>query len=383
MNDKEKLQSKFIKLENKDGQKLIDLMNRTMWNKSILEKKYKVIHENDFIFFPLIEDVDMIAEFTSFIKSKLKFEIISMKAALNPNYKQKNLLEFLQDKIPKEYLNLIPKSFDIIGNLAIIEFERLKKQEIEDLANIKTEIANAILNLNKNVVSVYEKKSQIKEVHRIRELELLGGKNLSETIHKENNCSFRLDIKQTFFTPRLVFERNRVASSNIKENEIIVDLFAGVGPFSIQIAKLHNVRVFSFDINPRAYNFLKENINNNKLKGKIFPFHLDIKNLLDLNDELGNQLKNTVNRIIMNLPEKSIDYIEVACFLMNEKGGILHFYDFSEKPNPVDNTKEKLSKELSKLNWKIDKILESKIVKAFSPKSDLVVFDLVIKSINS
>jgi tRNA G37 N-methylase Trm5 len=66
---------------------------------------------------------------------------------------------------------------------------------------------------------------------------------------------------------------------------------------------------------------------------------------------------------------------------MKKTGGIIHYYHFSEKPNPIQKAIEVLSINIAKKNWKIEKILKSKIVKAYSPKSDLIVIDLVIKSL--
>ena len=71
--------------------------------------------------------------------------------------------------------------------------------------------------------------------------------------------------------------------------------------------------------------------------------------------------------------------INSLCFLMRKSGGVLHFYNISEKPDPVDKTVIILKEKLGKLNWAITKIIDSKIVKSYSPKADLVVIDLDIK----
>jgi tRNA (guanine37-N1)-methyltransferase len=164
------------------------------------------------------------------------------------------------------------------------------------------------------------------------------------------------------------------------EDKLIIDMFAGVGPFSIQIAKNKNVKIYAFDLNPEAYRYLKENITLNKLKGEIFPYHGDIKNLIDPTNQLGQSLMHKADRLIMNLPESSINFIDVACFLMKESGGIIHFYHFSEKPNPLEKTVKNLEEQLRFHNWEIESIITSKVVKHYSPKSELVVIDLKIKA---
>ncbi|GAG53974.1 unnamed protein product, partial [marine sediment metagenome] len=247
----------------------------------------------------------------------------------------------------------------------------------------KNLISRAVISVNKNIQSVFEKKSEIKGAYRLREFLYLNGKNNSETTHKENNSVFKLDIKFTFYSPRLVFERRRISNNNIQQNEVIVDMFAGVGPFSIQIAKLNSVKIHAFDVNPYAYKYLQVNIGLNKLKGKIIPYNIDIKDLLNPSNQIGQKLCGKADRVIMNLPEQSINFINVACFLMKKSGGILHFYQTSEKPNPIEKTIEELKKKLNDFNWVIVRTINSKIVKSFSPKSELVVIDLNLKSSTS
>jgi tRNA (guanine37-N1)-methyltransferase len=175
-----------------------------------------------------------------------------------------------------------------------------------------------------------------------------------------------------------VFERKRIASSKIKDKELIVDMFAGVGPFSIQIAKKHDVTIHSFDVNPHAFKQLKENIKLNKIRGVIVPHNIDVKKLNKPTNEFGAILENQVDRIIMNLPEKSLEFIDIACFLMKRSGGIIHSYQFCDKPNSIEKALENLKESLNNQKWSIEKILNSKVVKPFSPKAELIVVDLKI-----
>lgn len=372
---------KYLKVKKAEGQKALNLIKTSSKKYSVINQKYKTLYVDEFIFFPLEENKDLIEKVIDTIGNKIKIEIITKLGIINENYKFNSLQDALKGKIPDDYQELIPKSYDLIGNIAIIEFDKFEHIETKELSNYKKEIAKSITNVNKKIISVYEKKSEIMGTYRLRDLALLFGENKSETIYKENNCTFKLDVKKTYFTPRLVFERRRVASSEIRENELIIDMFAGVGPFSIQIAKNHNVRVYAFDVNPDACKYLKENIKLNKLKGDVTPYNLNVKELLNSSNTLGKSLQDESDRILMNLPEKSIDFVDVACFLMKKSGGILHFYQFSEKPNPIKRTVGFLTKKLNDINWNIEQILTSKIIKSYSPKADLTGVDLYIKKI--
>ena len=373
---------KYLKVKKVEGQKALNLIKINFEKYSVINQKYKILYHDEFILFPLEEKKDLIEKVIESIGNKIQIEIITDFGIIDENYKFKSLQDALQGNIPKDYQELIPKSYDLIGNIAIIEFDKFGRIDNKELSNYKKKIAKAITIVNKKITSVYEKKSEIMGTYRLRDLALLFGENISETIYKENNCTFKLDVKKTYFTPRLVYERRRVASSEIRENELIIDLFAGVGPFSIQIAKNHDVRIYAFDVNPDAYKYLKENINSNKLRGKVIPYNLNVRDLLKPSDKLGKLLQGKADRIIMNLPERSIEFIDVACFLMKKSGGILHFYHFSDKPDPIERTIELLDKKLSDFNWLIEKIINSKIVKSYSPKATLVGLDLYIKDLN-
>ena len=374
---------KFLRLKKKDGQQFIKLIKNRFKNVQLINSYYKILNEKEYLLFPLVENQDLIDKLITFLEKNFNFKIISKETLPNLNYKYGSLLEVLKGRFPEKYLELIPQSYDIIGNITVIEFDKFNCIDEREFIIFKEKIAEAIIMINKNVKSVFEKKGKIKGTYRLRKLNLLYGENKSETIYKENNCNFKLDVKTTYFSPRLVFERRRIATSLIKNNEVIVDMFAGVGPFSIQIARNNLVKIYSFDVNPHAYQFLKENIKMNKLKGKIIPYNINVRDLSNSADKIGRLLQNKSDRIIMNLPEKSIEFVDIACFLMKQTGGILHFYQFSDKPNAVENTLECVNKKLNELNWEVEKILNSKIVKTFSPKTELVGVDLSIKYLNS
>jgi tRNA G37 N-methylase Trm5 len=109
---------------------------------------------------------------------------------------------------------------------------------------------------------------------------------------------------------------------------------------------------------------------------------MNIKDVINPSNQIGRKLHYNVDRIIMNLPEDSMDFIDVACFLMKKSGGILHFYQFSEKPNAIDTTIKTLKEKLNEFKWSVDKIINSKIVKSYSPKAELVVVDSYMRYLN-
>ncbi|MHA1670899.1 MAG: class I SAM-dependent methyltransferase [Promethearchaeota archaeon] len=370
----------FIKVKKEKGEDLKKVLNNHFRKLKIINSDYKIEYNGDSILFPIKTLTDkQFHELNEILKSELSIEIITKKSTSKGKIKRSSLEDILNKKLPNEILNIIPRSYDIIGNIAIIEFDRFSELSQKKSIKYKDQVASAIIQLNKGLKSVYEKKSEIKGIFRLREFSILKGPGNSETIHKENKCLFKLDIKKSYFSPRLVYERNRVATSQFNENENITDMFAGVGPFSIQIGKNHRVNIHSFDVNPAAYKYLKDNISLNKVDDRIKAYNLDVKTLLDEKSILGKTLKNSMDRIIMNLPEKAVNYLDVACFLLKESGGILHYYFFNEKSSPIEHAIQNLEKKFDEEKYLIAKILSSRKVKGYSPKIDLLSFDLYLR----
>ena len=368
---------KYIQIKKLDGQKFLNLINKKLSKIRIINPDFKIEKGDDFILFPVIpENFEyLIPELTN-----IQYKLIEMNGNPRLNLNKKNMTSYLRNILPKKILNVIPKSYDIIGEVAVIEFDRLDKLEEPELLLYKKKIAQALLNINKSVKTVYEKKSEVSGTYRLRDLRLILGVDHSETLHKENKTIYKLDVKKVFFSPRLVHERERISNGPFNLNERIVDMFAGVGPFSIQIAKRNTVQVFAFDINPIAFRYLEENLEINLVKDKINPYNIDVKELLKPGNQIGIKIHNQIDRIIMNLPEMNFNFLDVTCFLMKNSGGILHFYSFSDKKNAFKATKKKLSYHLEENGFKIDSVKSQRVVKAYSPSTDLIVMDCVIKS---
>ena len=376
-----KKSSKYIKIDESNAQKLHQFLKKGLISEITLDSSRNVQYEENYVLFPIKLSIFKFKYVKEKLKHQFKYKIV-FRASKQFNWPEsKSLKASLHKELPKKLLKLVPQSYDIIGDIAILEFDQIIRISKKKYVKFKKKVAEKLIAINKAISRVYEKKSEIKGQYRLRDFDLICGTDNPETIYKENTCQFKLDIKKTYFSPRLVFERKRIASLNYKDDEKVIDLFAGVGTFSIQIAKSHSVTVHAFDINPVAYLYLQENLRLNKLKGKVIVHQLDVLDLLVTENKIGRELKSQANRIIMNLPEKSLDYLKVACFLLPDSGGLIHIYQFCEKPNAIKKSIEKISIELDKTGWKIQKVINAKIVKAYSPKSDLIVLDLSIYKI--
>ena len=209
---------------------------------------------------------------------------------------RKRLRKKLSPTLTSEELSKVYNSFDIIGDITIIKVPN------DNIINAET-IAKQIMAVHKNVKTVFAQASPILGDFRIRELRLLAGENKTSTKHKEANCVFTVDVEKCYFSPRLSHERSRVAGM-VKPGETVVNMFAGVGCFSIIIAKtVGQTKVFSIDVNPTAVQYMQENVRINRVYGKVFPLLGDSKELVNA------QLQGTADRVLMPLPEKALEYL--------------------------------------------------------------------------
>jgi len=294
-------------------------MRKILLKHSIIDLEAKIKHENDFVIIPLTKK----PEKNLLTYSGENIELIETTFEIQKRV-PRSLKDYLKGRIDTQKIDEIRGSFDIIGNIVILEIP-------EDLEGFKDLIGEATLKFTKRK-AVFRKKSEIKGVIRTRELEHLAGEDISEAIHQEFGCRLMLDIKKVFFSPRLATERKRVADS-VKNGEIIVDMFAGVGPFPILIAKSHDVKIYAIDINPEAYRYMQKNIKLNKVQDKIIPILGDVREVLS-----DKNIK--ADRIIMNLPGSAFEFLGTAMNSIKD-GGIIHYYEFSEDfENPVERIKK-------------------------------------------
>ncbi len=378
-NNRERETSSYLKILKADGEKFLKLMRQYARGKSILDPTRKVLREENHLLFPLKNDSPVLPLFLQKLEKAMLCQVVKRENVFADRPQFRTLKEAMEQVFPVPYMESLPRSYDIIGSIIIIEFDRIENIAPRDREWFKQEVAKFLIQKHGKVETVYEKAGKVEGTYRLRNLNLLLGKDASETLYKENGCFFKLDVKKTYFNPRLNHERKRIASLPYKRNELIVDLFAGVGPFSIQIAKNHEVTIHAFDINPVAHDYLKQNIQLNSLKGTVIPHHLNVKELILRKSSLGTALYHKIDRILMNLPEKSLEFIDVACFLI-KKEGIIHDYQICERPHSVQEAIENLKIALVRNGCSLKKILNSRIVKHYSPKADLIAIDASIKS---
>ncbi|MGB9740922.1 MAG: class I SAM-dependent methyltransferase [Candidatus Bathyarchaeia archaeon] len=273
----------------------------------------------------------------------------------------------LSKVLPPSELKRSYSSYDVVGDIAIIRLTGQSRKHGEV-------IAKTIMEVHKNVRTVLAQTGPVVGDFRLRELEYIAGENKTVTFHRESRCVFHVDVKNCYFSPRLFFERMRIARS-VKKGEVVVNMFAGVGCFSIIIGK-HScaVKVYSIDINPVAFNYMVENVRLNRLYGKVVPLLGDAKEIIE------RRLQRIADRVLMPLPEKALEYFPYALSALKRSGGWLHYYDFehaTKNENVVEKVKVKAARRLEELGVNFE-IPFGRIVRATGPNWYQVALDIKV-----
>lgn len=266
-------------------------------------------------------------------------------------------------------------TYDIIGNIAIVRIFSYLQLNLKDIKKF----AHSIIASNKNIKTVLFQSSSIKGNYRLRKLDYILGEKKTITLHKENSCFFSVDLEKCYFSPRLSYERNRILNQ-VQPNEVIINMFAGVGTFSILIAKrFKSIKIYSIDINPTAIEFMKKNIQLNRVFNKVFPILGDAKKILE------KQFVGVCDRVLMPLPEKAFEYLSSAIHSLKKSGGWIHYYDFEyakKDENPLLKTIKKVSQKLTNLNIQYE-LVNSRIIRSIGPNWYQIVLDIKILEIQN
>ncbi|VVB73861.1 tRNA (guanine(37)-N1)-methyltransferase Trm5b [uncultured archaeon] len=311
----------------KVGKRNAEKARKLLISRGVFDKSHAPISDNDYVYFPV----------TGRISSSL---ISSFSDAKLAAFKKKTSADL--------------PGFDAIGDIAIFELPKEDAQTTgKERAAIEKRIAADIMRLHGNIKTVAVKTGAISGVYRIRKFRIVAGRKSTVTIHKEHGCVFKLDVAKAYFSPRLSFERKRI-SDLVKRKETVMVLFAGVGPFSIMIAKSHpGATVISNELNPSAVKYMKHNNGLNKTFN-IIPEPGDARTML-------KKYAGKMDRVIMPLPMSSDKFLDVA-FALCKRGGVVHFYWFADS---LSSAERKVKEHAKKLGKRV-KILDSRVARAYS-----------------
>ncbi len=272
------------------------------------------------------------------------------------------LKEQLKDDLKGDLLELLPSGFQRVGDIIILNLK-------PELDSYSKKIAEIIIKHFNGIKTV----CQTEGVHgRLRrpKVKVLAG-NGTETVHEENGCLYKLDVAKVMFSKGNVKERGRLAKL-VKKGETVVDMFAGIGYFSIPIAKTGKPkRIYAIDINPVSVHYLKENIRLNHVENIVIPILSDCRKV---------RLGSIADRVIMGYLPNTHEYLPFAFQSLKKEGGIIHYHDLASKGEAWDDIISKLEIVGYKHGYELKRITHKRVVKEYAPNIFHVVIDAKFKA---
>ena len=336
----------------------------------LLDHSCKPFAEDFFLYFPLFRYPEK--------EERLKIsQLIGNKIFVSQN-KPVFLMPYFQDisfQTHKKSLTVFEIlgfsiAYEIVGDIAVIDdkiAEDKNDSAKSDMTDI-SKIADAILTAHPSVKTVLLSTGPISGEFRTRPLKFIAGVNKTDTVHKEYGCKYKIDLQRAYFTPRLSTERHRILPQ-IQKEDVVIDMFAGVGPYSIMIAKNASPKcVIANDKNAEAVALLRENIILNKAA-----------NVTALNEDalfLSEKYLKTGDHVIMNLPHNAFDFLDTAVSIC-KNGGVIHYYAMTSEDDLFDGSIELIRKAAKKQNRDIE-IVEKRNVRSYAPHQYNICLDVRI-----
>ncbi len=348
--------SHCLKVKKVHGDKALFLTKKL----GISNRELEIYRNANYISVPLIHQ--LYENEIATIKANIPDFELTTSVFIKKKRRRRTIEQILQKQLPLHLVSILPRALDIIGDIAIAEIP-------SELNNHKSLIGEAILSEHKNVRTVLAKVGVVTGTYRLREFEIIAGENKTLTTHKEYGCYYQVDVTKVYFSPRLSHEHKRVASL-VRKGETVIDLFAGIGPFSVLIAKNNaDAKVYAVDINPEAIRYLRRNVRLNRVEDRIIAILGNSRKVID------ERLLGVADRVIMNLPEKAIEFIDSACKAVKSSGGVVHYYTFIRLPDTLEKAQLRFSEFVEKAGRKVEDFHFARTIRATAPYEWQVALD--------
>ncbi|MHA1932827.1 MAG: class I SAM-dependent methyltransferase [Promethearchaeota archaeon] len=280
---------------------------------------------------------------------------------------KKKLTEKLNNVLTGEELSILPRGFQTLGNIIIVKLNPilLEKSKL---------IGQTYLDLLPKMRSVYVNKGRVIGSFREPEnIEFLVGEDNPIVEHKEHGIRYRFNITKIMFSQGNLNER-RFLATLVKKGEIVIDMFAGMGYFSLPIAKHSEVgQIYSIELNPTSYKTLLENIKINHLDEKIIAINGDCKKEILKLSNSGIR----ADRVIMGVFPAPKDYIKEALSLTKEEGTFYHYEGVVEKDTFISLFKE--FDEIGQEEQFNCELKSHRFVKSYGPNLFHTVLDIFVR----
>jgi len=272
-----------------------------------------------------------------------------------------NIKNKIQEKIPSKLINRIPNKWEKIGDVAVIKLSDNLKKYQDKIGETYATVLNCKTVLN----DIGGITGELREP----DVEIIYGSNQTETIHKENGVRFKLDPQKVMFSSGNMDERIRMSNISFQD-ETVVDLFAGIGYFTLPMA-VHSKpeKIFACELNHTAYNYLCENIVLNDVTDIVEPLFGDNRFVAP---------KNIADRVIMGYIGGTMDFLSTAIECLKDNTGIIHFHEKYSDDIVIEDIMEYIQKVADIFERDVE-LIRYKKIKSYAPGISHFVFDLQVR----
>jgi tRNA wybutosine-synthesizing protein 2 len=244
----------------------------------------------------------------------------------------------------------------------------MKGKVIGDILVVKENVDDIDKLLKTPGVKRIVKLGRINGLKREPDVEVIVGDG-TETVHRENKCSFKLDVARIMWSKGNTTERKRM-SQLPDDGETIVDMFAGIGYFSIPMAVHSNPeKIYSVEINPVSHGYLCDNVKLNKVENIIEPLLGDCRELAP---------KNCADRVLMGYIGNTNEYLDVAMEVLKDDG-MIHYHESVPDCIKFVRPVERIKAAAETAGRGEVEIIKKRIIKPYSPGVYHVVVDAKVK----
>ncbi|KAF8369891.1 hypothetical protein HHK36_032085 [Tetracentron sinense] len=257
--------------------------------------------------------------------------------------------QILEALLPKGMI--VPSAFETVGHIAHLNLR-------DEHLSYKKLIAQVVLDKNKpKIQTVVNKIDAIQNDYRTMQLEVLAGNHSLVTTVVENGVRFNVDLAAVYWNSRLATERQRLVNC-FTRNDVVCDVFAGVGPIAISAAKKVK-RVYANDLNPCAVEYLENNSVLNKVERKIEVFNMDGRRFI--NAIFASQKAESITHVVMNLPNDAAEYLDAFRGIFRRRSKekectlpVIHVYGFSKAQDPEFDFHERIKTALMEVAVEVE-----------------------------
>ena len=270
------------------------------------------------------------------------------------------IIKQLSKELPDKLIKKLPNKWEKVGEVVTLVLPK----ELEKYKTIIGEKYAEILNCKTVLNDIGGITGEFREPN----VEVIFGSKETETTHKENGIFYKLDPQKVMFSSGNMDERIRMATISNK-SEVVVDLFAGIGYFTLPIAVYSKPEmIVACEKNPVSFDYLKENITLNNVSDIVEPLYGDNREVVP---------KFIADRVIMGYIGNTKVFLETAINCLKENIGIIHYHDKIPEKNIPNTPMDMVSKVAEKFDRKVD-LIGHKHVKSYAPGIGHFVFDVKI-----